>query len=192
MVHGAGLLYTTLMSFPISFQGNWSVWFMGQVYYILRYCLPLSLQGYWSIWFMGQVCYILRYCLLLYLYRFTGLYGLWGRFAIYYATVFLYLYRVTGLYGSWGRFAIYYATLFSYIFTGLLVCMVHGAGLIYTALLSFPISFQGNWSVWFMGQVCYILRYCLFLYFFRVTGLYGLWGRFAIYCATVFSYIFTG
>ena len=95
MVHGAGLLYTALLSFPISLQGNW------------------------AIWFMGQVCYILRYCLFLYLYRITGLYGSWGRFAIYYATIFsLYFYRVTGLYGSWGRFAIYYATVFSYIFTG--------------------------------------------------------------------------
>ena len=144
MVHGAGLLYTTLLSFPISLQGNW------------------------SIWFMGQVCYILRYCL------------------------FLYLYRVTGLYGSLGRFAIYCATVFSSIFTGLLFYMVHGAGLLYTTILSFPISSQGYWSVWFMGQVCYILRYCLFLYIFRVTGLYGSWGMFAIYCATVFSYIFTG
>ena len=117
---------------------------------------------------MGQVCYLLRSCL------------------------FLYLYRVTGLYGSWDRFAIYCATVFSYIFTGLLVYMVHGAGLLYTALLSFPISFQGNWSIWFMGQVCYILRYYLFLYLYRVTGLYGSWDRFAIYCATVFSYIFTG
>jgi hypothetical protein len=44
----------------------------------------------------------------------------------------------------------------------------------------------------FMGQVCYILRYCLFLYVYRVTVLYGSWGRFAIYYATVFSYIFTG
>ena len=122
MVHGTGLLYTTLLSFPISFQGNW------------------------SIWFIGQVCYILRYCL------------------------FLYLYRVTGLYGSWSRFAIY-------------IC---------TALLSFPISLQGNWFIWFMGQVCYILRYCLFLYVYRVTGLFGSWDRFAIYCVTVFSYIFTG
>jgi hypothetical protein len=144
MVHGAGLLYTTLLSFPISFQGNW------------------------SIWFMGQVCYILRYCL------------------------FLYLYSVTGLYGSWDRFAIYCATVFSYIFTGLLICMVHGAGLLFTTLLSFPLSLQGNGSVWFMGQVCYILRYCLFLYLHRVTGLYGSWGRFAIYGATVFSYIFSG
>ena len=144
MVHGAGLLYTTQLSFPISFQGNW------------------------SIWFMGQVCYILRYCL------------------------FLYLYRVTGLYGSWDRIAIYCATVFSYIFTGLLICMVHGAGLLFTTLMSFPLSLQGNWSVWFMGQVCYIRRYCLFLYLFRVTGLYGSWGRFAIYCATIFSYIFTG
>ena len=119
MVHGAGLLYTALLSFPISFQGNWSVWFMGQVCYILRYCLPLSLQGYWSIWFMGQVCYILRYCLFLYRYRVTGLYGSWGRFAIYCATVFSYIfYMVTGLYGSWDRFAIYYATVFSYIFSG--------------------------------------------------------------------------
>ena len=168
MVHGTGLLYTALLSFPISLQGNWSVWFM------------------------GQVCYILRYCL------------------------FLYLYRVTCLYGSWGRFAIYYATVFSSFFTGLLVYMIHGAGLLYTALLSFPISFQDNWSVWFMGQVCYILRYCLplslqgywslwfmgqvcyilryclFLYLYRVTGLYGSWDRFAIYYATVFSYIFSG
>ena len=135
MVHGTGLLYTALLSFPISLQGNWSVWFM------------------------GHVCYVLRHCLFLYLYRVTGLYGSWGRFAIYCATVFSYLYRVTGLYGSWDRFAIYYATVCSYIFTGLLVCMVHGAGLLYTALLSFPISFQGNWSIWFMGQVCYILRY---------------------------------
>ena len=166
---------------------------------------------------MGQVCYILRYCL------------------------FLYLYSVTGLYGSWDRFAIYCATVFSYIFTGLLICMVYGAGLLfttllsfplslqgngsvwfmgqvcyilryclflylhrvtglygswagllYTALLSFPISFQGNWSIWFMGQACYILRYYLFLYLYRVTGLYGSWNRFAIYCATVFFYIFTG
>jgi hypothetical protein len=70
--------------------------------------------------------------------------------------------------------------------------MVHGAGLLYTTQLSFPISFQGNWSIWFMGQVCYILRDCLFLYVYRVTGLYGSWGRFAIYYATVFSYIFTG
>ena len=93
MVHGTGLLYTTLLSFPISFQGNW------------------------SIWFIGQVCYILRYCLFLYLYRVTGLYGSWDMFAIYYASLFLYLYRVTGLYASWGRFAIYYATIFSYIFT---------------------------------------------------------------------------
>ena len=127
MIHGAGLLYTALLSFPISLQGNW------------------------FIWFMGQVCYILRDCL------------------------FLYVYRVTGLYGSWGRFAIYYATVFSYIFTGLLVYMVHGAGLLYTALLSFPLSLQGNWSVWFKGQVYYILRYCLFLYLYRVTGLYGSW-----------------
>ena len=119
MVHGAGLLYTALLSFPISLQRNW------------------------SIWFMGQVCYILRYCLFLYLHRVTDLYGLWDRFAIYCATVFsyiftgllvymvhgqvcyirryclfLYLFRVTGLYGSWGRFAIYCATIFSYIFTG--------------------------------------------------------------------------
>jgi hypothetical protein len=94
MVHGAGLLYTTLLSFLISLQGNW------------------------SLWFMGQVCYILRYCLFLYLFRVTGLYGSWDRFVIYCATVFLYLYRVTGLYGSWGRFAIYCATVFSYIFSG--------------------------------------------------------------------------
>ena len=143
MVQGAGLLYTTLLSFPLSLQGNWSVWFMDRfaIYYatvfsyiflgLLVYMVhgagllytallsfPISLQGYWSIWFMGQVCYILRYCLFLYLFRVTGLYGSWGRFAIYYATVFLYLYRVTGLYGSWGRFAIYCATVFSYIFTG--------------------------------------------------------------------------
>ena len=144
MVHGTGLLYTTLLSFLISFQGNWSIWFIGQVYYILRYCL------------------------------------------------FLYLFRVTGLYGSWDRFAIYYATVFSSIFTGLLVYMVHGTGLLYTALLSFPISFQGNWSIWSMGQVCNILRYCLFLYLHRVTGLYGSWGRFAIYYAPVFSSIITG
>jgi hypothetical protein len=116
---------------------------------------------------MGQVCYILRYYL------------------------FLYLYMVTGLYGSWGRFAIYYATVFSYIFTGLLVYMVHGAGLLYTALLSFPISLQGNWFIWFIRQVCYILRYCLFLYLYRITGLYGSLGRFAIYYATVFSYVCT-
>ena len=70
--------------------------------------------------------------------------------------------------------------------------MVHGAGLLYTALLSFLISLQGNWSIWFMGQVCYILRYCLFLYLYRLTGLYGSSGRFAIYYATVFSYIFSG
>ena len=74
---------------------------------------------------------------------------------------------ITGLYGSWGRFAIYCDT-------------------------AFPISLQGNWSIWLMGQVCYILRYCLFLYLYRVTGLYGSWDRFAIYCATVFSYMFTG
>ena len=70
--------------------------------------------------------------------------------------------------------------------------MVHGAGLLYTTLLSFPISLQGNWSVWFMGQVCYILRYCLFLHLYRVTGLYGSWGRFAIYYATVFVLHFIG
>ena len=73
--------------------------------------------------------------------------------------------------------------------------MVHGAGLLYTTLLSFPICLHGNWSVWFMGQVCYIqivLRYCLFLYLYMVTGLYSSWGRFAIYYATVFSYMFTG
>ena len=121
MVHGTGLLYTALLSFPISLQGNWAIWFMGQVYYI----------------------HVLRYCL------------------------FLYIYRVTGLYGS-------------------------RAGLLYTTLLSFPTSLQGNWAIWFMGQVCYILRYCLFLYLYRVTGLYGSWDRFDIYCATVFSYIFTG
>jgi hypothetical protein len=91
MVHGAGLLYTALLSFPISLQGNWSVWFMGQVCYILRYCLPISLQGNWFIWFIRQVCYILRYCLFLYLYRITGLYGSLGRFAIYFATVFSYV-----------------------------------------------------------------------------------------------------
>ena len=192
MVHGAGLLYTTLLSSSI-FTGLLVHMVHGAGFlYTALLSFPISLQGYWSIWFMGKVCYILRYCL------------------------FLYLYRVTGLYGSWDRFAIYYATVFSYIFTGLLVCMVHGAGLIYTALLSFPISFQvtglygswgrfsiycdtvfsislqDNWSIWFMRQVCYILRYCLFLYLYRVTGLYGSWGRFAIYCATVFSYIFTG
>ena len=70
--------------------------------------------------------------------------------------------------------------------------MVHGADLLYTMLLSFPICLQGNWSLWFMGQVCYILRYCLFLYLFRVTGLYGSWGRFAIYYATVFVLHFIG
>jgi hypothetical protein len=116
MVHGAGLLYTALLSFPISLHGNWFIWFMGQVCYILHYCLfyvftgllvcmghgtgllyttvlsfSISLQGNWSIWFMGQVCYILRYCLFLYLYRVTGLYGSWGRFAIYYATVLYYI-----------------------------------------------------------------------------------------------------
>ena len=64
--------------------------------------------------------------------------------------------------------------------------MVHGAGLLYTSLLSFPMFLHGNRSLWFMGQVCYVLRYCLFLYLFRVTGLYGSWGRFAIYCATAF------
>ena len=63
--------------------------------------------------------------------------------------------------------------------------MVHGTGLLYTGLLSFPISLQGNWSVWFMGQVCCILRYCLVLNLYRVTGLYGSRGRFAIYYATV-------
>ena len=68
--------------------------------------------------------------------------------------------------------------------------MVHGAGLLYTALLSFPIILQGNCFIWFMGQVCYILRDGLFLYVNRVTGLYGSWDRFAIYYATVFSYIF--
>ena len=176
MVHGTGLLYTTLLSFPISFQDDW------------------------SIWFMGQVCYILRYCIFLYLFRVTGLYGSWGRFAIYYATVFclfLYLFRVTGLYGSWGRFAIYYATvfcLFLYLYrvTGLYGSWSRFAIYICTALLSFPISLQGNWFIWFMGQVCYILRYFLFLYVYRVTGLFGSWDRFAIYCVTVFSYIFTG
>jgi hypothetical protein len=87
-----------------------------------------------------------------------------------------------------------YTTLLSFPISlqGYRFYMVHGAGLLYTALLSFPKSLQGNWSVWFMGQVCYILRYCLFLYLYRVTGLYGSWGRFAIYYATVFSYIFTG
>jgi len=43
-----------------------------------------------------------------------------------------------------------------------------------------------------MGQVCYILRYCLFLYLYRVTGLYGSWGRFAIYYAIVFVLHFIG
>ena len=70
--------------------------------------------------------------------------------------------------------------------------MVHGAGLLYTTLLSFPISSHGNWSVWFMRQVCYILRYCLILYLYRGTGLYGSWGRFAIYYATVFVLHFIG
>ena len=130
MVHGAGFLYTTLLSFPICLQGNWSIWFMGSIGLLYT----ALLQGNWSVWFMGQVCYILRYCLFLYLYRVTGLYGSWGRFAIYYATVqgwsvwfmghfatllsFPISFRVTGLYGSWGRFAIYYAAVFSYIFSG--------------------------------------------------------------------------
>ena len=92
MVHGAGLLYTTLLSFPISLQDNWSIWFMGRLIYTALLSFPISFQGNWSIWFMGQVCYILRYCLFLYLYRITGLYGSWGRFAIYYATVFSYIF----------------------------------------------------------------------------------------------------
>ena len=117
MVHWAGLLYTSLLSFPMFVHGNWSVWFMGQVCYVLRYCLFLYLYmvtglygswcrfaiyyatvfSYiftvnWSVWFMGQVCYILRYCLFLCLYMVTGLYGSWGRFAMYYATVFSYIF----------------------------------------------------------------------------------------------------
>ena len=91
-----------------------------------------------------------------------------------------------------GAGLLYTTLLSSSIFTGLLVYMVHGAGLLYTTLLSFPIFLHGNWSLWFLWQICYILRYCLFLYLYRVTGLYGSWGRFAIYYATGFSYIFTG